>query len=110
MDSFIQCLASIGAVKLMMGRQNGGGRQGTRIRTGQRGGRQDQCQGRRRLLIDKKVFLNGDVLTSLIEASLDDLDDYEKETALASFPADSDGQNESRLLVEDGVSCEVVVP
>jgi len=65
-----------------------------------------------KLLIDKKVFLNGDVLTSLIEASLDDLDDYEKETALASFPADSDGQNESRLLVEDedGVSREVVVP
>ena len=57
--------------------------------------------------IDKKIFLNGDVLTSLIEASLND---YEKETALASFPADSDGQNESRLLVEDGVSCEVVVP
>ena len=40
------------------------------------------------------------------------LDDYEKETALASFPVDSDGQNESRLLVEDedGVSREVVVP
>ena len=47
--------------------------------------------------------------TRSIEASLDD---YEKETALASFPADSDGQNESRLLVEDedGVSREVVVP
>ena len=39
------------------------------------------------------------------------LDDYEKETAFASFPADSDGQNESCLLVEDedGVSREVVV-
>ena len=62
-----------------------------------------------KLLIDKKVFLNGDVLTSLIEVSLDD---YEKETALVSFPADSDGQNELRLLVEDedGVSREVVVP
>lgn len=62
---------------------------------------------------DKKVFLNGDVLTSLIEAGLDGLDDYEgQETALASFPADDDRQNESRLLVEDedGVTREVVVP
>ena len=116
-----------------MGRQNGGGRQGRRIRTGQRGGRQDQCRGRGRgrrgnlcphgrgrglrprrrrggssgtgrhdeLLIDKKH--RGEPRS---------LDDYEKETALASFPADSDGQNESRLLVEDedGVSREVVVP
>ncbi|EJK68482.1 hypothetical protein THAOC_10329, partial [Thalassiosira oceanica] len=66
-----------------------------------------------KLLIDKKVFLNGDVLTSLIEAGLDGLDDYEgQETALASFPADDDRQNESRLLVEDedGVTREVVVP
>ena len=31
-----------------MGRQNGGGRQGRRIRTGQRVGKQDQCRGRGR--------------------------------------------------------------